>query len=142
MHTALTRRSALAAAVALITYRAAPVTAAPIYAAIRRAEAADAADRKAGRYATALHRAGRPVPAGWKSYRAALRQARTAARFDLHSLTPSTAEAAAALVAYYRDRAATSGEPATAHHAAQRRLRKVFRRPGAAVPAAFKGEIA
>jgi hypothetical protein len=131
MAAVLTRRSALAAAVALITCRAAPVAAAPIYAAIRRAEAADAADRKAGCHARALHRTGRPVPAGWRSYRAALRQARTAARFDLHSLTPSTAEAATALVAYYRDRAAASGEPAAAHHAALRRLRKVFRRPGA-----------
>ncbi len=49
MSHSLTRRSALAAAVALITYRAAPATAAPIYAAIRRAKAADAADREAGR---------------------------------------------------------------------------------------------
>lgn len=142
MHTALTRRSALAAAVALITYRAAPVTAAPIYAAIRRAEVADAADREAGRLARAMLRAGRPFPAGWQSYRANLRQARSAARFELHALTPSTAEAAAALVAYYRDRAAVSGEPATAHHAARRRLRKVFRRPGAAFPTAFEGEVA
>ncbi|WP_342167033.1 penicillin-binding protein [Methylobacterium sp. SD21] len=143
MPAALTRRSALAAAVALITYRAVPVTAAPIYAAIRRAEAADAADREAGRLAHAMLRAGRPFPAGWKPYRAGLRQARSAARFELHALTPSTAEAAAAaLIAYYHHRAATSGEPATAHHAAQRRLRKVFRRPGAVVPAAFKGEVA
>ncbi len=59
---ALTRRSALAAAVALITCRAAPVTAAPIYAAIRRAKAADAADREAGRLARAMLRARRPFP--------------------------------------------------------------------------------
>ncbi len=85
MNVALTRRSALAAAVALITYRAAAVTAAPIYAAIRRAKAADAADREAGRLARAMLRAGRPFPANWQSYRASLRQARSAAR---SSFTP------------------------------------------------------
>ncbi len=46
------------------------------------------------------------------------------------ALTPSTPEAAAALVAYYRERAEMSGEPA-AFRAARRRLRKVSQRPGA-----------
>ncbi len=128
---ALTRRSALAAAVALITCRAAPVTAAPIYAAIRRAKAADAADREAGRFAREIQAAGLPLPAGWRTYRDDLRQARTAARFELHVLTPKTPAAAAALAAYYRDRAEASGEPATAYRAAYRRLRKVAQRPGA-----------
>ncbi len=143
MSHSLTRRSALAAAVALIAYRAAPVTAAPIYAAIRRAKAADAADREAGRLAHAMLRAGRPFPANWRSYRSDLRQARSAARFELHALTPSTDASAAALVAYYRDRADASGEPTAAHHAARRRLRKVFRRPGAvACPVILSGEAA
>lgn len=141
--TTLTRRSALAAFLASVPTLATTARASdPFPAAIRRAQATDAADREAGRFAREIEAAGLPLPAGWRAYRADLRQARTAARFELHTLTPTTPAAAAALAAYYRDRAEASGEPAAARQAAARRLRKVFRRPGAAVPAAFKGEIA
>ncbi|MGU3388542.1 penicillin-binding protein [Methylobacterium sp. D53M] len=127
----LTRRSALAATMALAAYRAIPAAADPFPAAIRRAQAADAACREAGRFAREIQAAGLACPAGWPAYRICLREARTTARFELHALTPSTPEAAAALVTYYRDRAEVSGDPA-AFRAARRRLRKVSQRPGAA----------
>jgi hypothetical protein len=126
----LNRRSALGAALALVAYRATPAAADPFLAAIRRAQAADAAYRKAGRFALDTRAAGLGLPADWRVYRIGLLQTRTAARFELHTLTPSTPEAAAALVAYYRDRAEASGDP-VAFRAACRRLRKVAQRPGA-----------
>jgi hypothetical protein len=124
------RRSALAAAMALAAYRATPAAADPFPAAIRRAQAADAACREAGRFAREIQAAGLACPADWPAYRIGLREARTTARFELHALTPSTPEAAAALVTYYRERAEASGDP-TAFRAARRRLRKVAQRPGA-----------
>lgn len=132
MTLAFTRRSTLAAFLASVPALATGTRAAdPFPAAIRRAKAADAADRNAGRFAREVQAAGLPLPAGWRAYRADLRQARTAARFELHALTPTTPSAAAVLAAYYRDRAEASGEPATAYRAAHRRLRKVAQRPGA-----------
>jgi hypothetical protein len=126
----ITRRSALAAALALAACRSVPAAADPFLAAIRRAQAADAACREAGRFAREIQAAGLPLPADWRTYRIGLLQARTAARFELHTLTPSTPEAAAVLVAYHRDRAEASGDP-VAFRAACRRLRKVAQRPGA-----------
>lgn len=130
MTAALTRRSALAAAMALAAYRTSPSVADPFPAAIRRAQAADAACCEAGRFARETQGAGLALPANWRAYRAALLQTRTQARFELHALTPATPEAAAALVSYYWTRAEACGDPA-AVRAARRRLRKVFRRPGA-----------
>jgi hypothetical protein len=131
MTPALSRRSTLAAFLAAVPMLATSGLAAdPFPAAIRRARAADAADHEAGRFAREIQAAGLPLPAGWRAYRADLRQARTAARFELHTLTPTTPAAAAALVSYYCDRADASGDP-VAHRAGRRRLRKVFRRPGA-----------
>jgi hypothetical protein len=126
----LSRRSALVAALALVAYRSTPALADPFSAAIRRAQSADAACREAGRFAREIQAAGLPLPVDWRAYRASLQQTRTAARFELHTLTPSTPEAAASLVAYYRDRAEASGDP-VAFRAACRRLRKVAQRPGA-----------
>lgn len=102
----------------------------PFSFAIRRAEAADALYRESGRLAREIQAAGLALPADWRAYRADLLQARTLARFELHALTPTTPEAATALVSYYCTRAQACGDPVTLH-AAQRRLRKVFRRPGA-----------
>lgn len=130
MSAAVTRRSALAAAMALAAYRATPAAADPLPVAIRRARAADAACREAGRFAREIQAAGLLLPADWPVYRIGLREARAAARFELHTLTPSTPEAAAALVTYYRERAELSGDP-VAFRAARRRLRKVAQRPGA-----------
>ncbi len=130
MTAALTRRSALAAAMALAAYRSTGAAADPFPSAIRRAQSADAACREAGRFAREIQAAGLALPADWRVYRIGLQQARAAARSELQALTPSTPEAAAALVAYYRERAEMSGEPA-AFRAARRRLRKVAQRPGA-----------
>ncbi|MDP4006886.1 penicillin-binding protein [Methylobacterium sp. NEAU K] len=127
----LTRRSALAAAMALAAYRSTCAAADPFPVAIRRAQSADAACREAGRFAREIQAAGLALPADWRVYRIGLQQARTAARSELHALTPSTPEAAVALVAYYRDRAEASGDP-IAFRAARRRLRKVAQRQGSA----------
>jgi hypothetical protein len=107
----LTRRSALAAALALAAYRSSPAAADPFPAAIRRAQSADAACREAGRFAREIQAAGLPLPADWRPYRIGLALARTAARSELHALTPRTPETAAALVTYYRQRAEASGDP-------------------------------
>lgn len=125
----LNRRSALAATLALAAYRPAAATVDPFPVAIRRAQAADAAYREAGRFAREIQAAGLALPADWRLYRTGLQQARMHARAELHALTPSTPEAAAALVVYYRDRAEASGDPA-AFRAARSRLRKVAQRPG------------
>ncbi|KAA0122835.1 penicillin-binding protein [Methylobacterium sp. P1-11] len=130
MTAALTRRSALGAALALAAYRATPAAADPFPAAIRRAQSADAAHREAGRFAREIQAAGLPLPADWRAYRIGLTLARTAARAELHALTPTTPEAGVALVAYYRQRAEASDDPC-AFRAARRRLRKVAQRPGA-----------
>ncbi|KQS64027.1 hypothetical protein ASG32_31200 [Methylobacterium sp. Leaf361] len=127
---AFTRRSALAAALALASYRATAAAADPFPAAIRRAQAADAAYREAGRFAREIQAAGLPLPADWRAYRIGLAMARADARDELHALTPTAPEAAAALVAYYRRRAEASGDPC-AFRAARSRLRKVAQRPGA-----------
>ena len=105
----------------------------PIPAAIHRATAADAAYRETGRVSISFVSAALPIPFGWRDYRRGLLEARTAARRDLHALTPETPQAAAALVFYYRARAEASGDPA-ALRAMRRRLREVFRRPGACGP--------
>lgn len=126
----LSRRSALAAALALAAYRPAAAASDPFPAAIRRAQAADAAYREAGRFAREIQAAGLDLPVDWRSYRDGLQQSRMLARAELHALTPSTPEAAAALVTYYRERAEASGDPA-AFRAARSRLRKVAQRPGA-----------
>lgn len=126
----ITRRSALAAAITFAACSVSPAASDPISAAILRAEAADAAYRNAGSFARAVHGAGLILPDDWRPYRAGLLQARTAARFELHALTPATPEAAVALVAYYRDRAEVFGDP-VAFRAARRRLRKVAQRFGA-----------
>ncbi len=130
MAACINRRSALAAALALATYRSTGAAADPFPAAIRRAQSTDVAYRKAGRFARENQAAGLPLPVDWRVYRAGLLQARTAARSELQALTPETPEAATALVAYYRARAEVSGDP-VAFRAARRRLRKVAQRPGA-----------
>lgn len=131
MAACINRRSALGAALALGTYRLAGVPADPFSPAVCRALAADAAYREAGRVAREIQAAGLALPVDWPPYRAGLLQARMLARAELHVLTPSTPEAAVALVAYYRDRAEASGDPA-AFRAARSRFRRVAQRPGAA----------
>ncbi|MEE7451551.1 penicillin-binding protein [Methylobacterium radiotolerans] len=128
MAASVTRRSALAAALALAAYRSAGAD--PFPAAIRRAQAADAAYRDAGRFAREIQAAGLPLPADWRAYRIGLAMARADARAELHALTPTTPQDGAALVAYYRRRAEASDDPA-AFRAARSRLRKVAQRPGA-----------
>lgn len=108
----------------------------PISIAIRRAEAADTLYRESGRLAREIQAAGLALPADWRAYRADLLQARTLARFELHALTPTTFEAATAVVSYYWSRAEACGDP-VALRAAQRRLRKLFQRPGAFAPVAI-----
>ena len=130
MVTPVTRRSALAAALALTAYRAVPAVADPFPAAIRRAQLADAIYREAGRFAREIQAAGLALPADWRAYRIGLQQARMVARAELHDLTPTTPAAGAALVTYYRQRAEASDDPA-AFRAARSRLRKVAQRPGA-----------
>lgn len=130
MSVSLTRRSALGAALAFASCRQAVAASDPFPAAVLRAQAADAAYREAGRFAREIQAASLDAPADWRAYRIGLQQARTAARSELHALTPSTPEAAATLVAYYCDRAEFSGDP-VAFRAARRRLRKVTQRPGA-----------
>lgn len=125
------RRSALAAALALATYCPIAIASDPFPAAIRRAQAADAAYREAGRFAREIQASGLALPADWRAYRVGLQQSRMLARAELHALTPTTPEAAAALVSYYRERSEASGDPA-AYRAARSRLRKVAQRPGAA----------
>lgn len=130
MSARITRRTALAITVSVASYR--PVLASDAFAeAIRWAEAGDAAYRRTGDCARATQAAGIPLPPDWRLYRAGLLRVRTEARFALHGLTPSTPEAAAALVAYYRERAEASGDP-VAFRAARRRLLKVAKRPVAA----------
>jgi hypothetical protein len=126
----INRRTALAITVSLASSR--PVLAAdPFAEAIRWAKAGDDAYRRTGDCARETQAAGIPLPADWRPYRAGLLRVRTEARFALYSMTPATAEEAAALVAYYRHRAKTSGDP-VAFRAARRRLLKVAKRPGAA----------
>lgn len=126
----LTRRTAFALALAPLTV---PVLASdpdPVFAAIRRAETADADHLFAGRLALELFGTTGPRPAPWLAYRATLAEARRAARFDLRAVTPTTAEGARALVVFYAANAERSGDPC-AVKAARRRLRRVFARPGA-----------
>jgi len=128
---ALSRRSALGALVSLAPLPSVCAEVVdPFPAAIRRAAAADAAYREAGRLAREIQAAGQALPANWRAYRADLLQVRALARAELHVLTPTTSTAAAALISYYRSRAEASGDLA-AMRAARSRLRKVFRRPGA-----------
>lgn len=127
----ITRRTTLGAIMSFTSLSFGAVEAAdPFSIAIRRAEAADTLYRESGRLAREIQAAGLSLPADWRTYRADLLQARTIARFELHALTPTTPEAAAALVSYYWTRAEACGDP-VALRAAQRRLRKVFQRPGA-----------
>jgi hypothetical protein len=105
----------------------------PIFAAIRRAEAADEAHRLSGLISLQIQAAGsRPSPE-WMAYRAALTEARSVARMSLHEMTPASPKAADALVSYYAARAART-QARGAVRAARRRLRVVFSRPGACRP--------
>ena len=142
MSVAFSRRSALGTLLALAPMPAiAEGPANPFPATIRRAEVADATYRESGQLALEIQAAGQALPSTWRAYRAILLRNRTIARAELHALTPTTVEAAAALVSYYRTRAETSGDP-RALHAARRRLRKVFRRPGViSSPIAFDGSL-
>lgn len=131
MSIALSRRTTLGALVSLAPLPSLSTEMAdPFPPAIRRAAAADAAYREAGRLAREIQAAEQALPANWRAYRAVLLQVRALARAELHALTPTTSDAAAALVSYYRSRAEASANPA-AMRAARGRLRKVFRRPGA-----------
>ena len=143
MSVALSRRSALGTLLVLAPMPAlAKRLTDPFPATIRRAEIADAAYRESGRFAREIQAAGRGLPPTWRAYRAILLRDRTVARADLHVLTPATPGAAAALVSYYRTRAAVSGDP-RALRAARRRLRKVFRRPDAiGCPVDLDGDLA
>jgi hypothetical protein len=115
----------------------------PLMAAIRITEAADMAYRAAGLVspshlvARASHPNDRALSAEWRAHRDALARARSAARTSLHALTPTTQAGAHALVRYYANRVALA-HPVNARgasRAAQRRLREVFARPGACLPA-------
>lgn len=143
MSVALSRRSALGTLLALAPMPAIagrPID--PFPGAIRRAETADVAYRESGHLAREIQATGQGLPPTWRAYRAILLRDRTVARAELHTLTPTTPEAAAALVSYYRARAEVSGDP-RALRAARRRLRKVFRRPGAiGCPVALDGDLA
>jgi hypothetical protein len=130
-----TRRSILGAAALLgpLLRSAQTMPSDPIFAAIRRAEAADEAHRLSGLVSLQIQAAGaRPSPE-WMAHRAALTDARSIARMALHELTPTSADTASALVSYYAARVARSQSPGTAR-AARRRLRAVFNRPGACRP--------
>lgn len=130
-----TRRTAIASALAMIAAPALGAVPSPLLVAIRRARLADAAHRQAGRDTIDVFGLNGPRPAYWRAYRFGVMAERYSARRALHVLTPVTADEAHALVAYYAERAALTGNPETAR-AARRRLRKVFARPGAAlVPA-------
>ncbi|MGE8128930.1 penicillin-binding protein [Methylobacterium sp. NPDC080182] len=143
MSVTLSRRSAIGGLLAMTPMPAiASRSADPFPGTILRAEAADAAYRESGRLAQEIQAAGQGLPPTWRAYRAILLRDRTVARTELHALTPTTLKAAAALVSYYRTRAETSGDP-RALHAARRRLRKVFRRPGAiGCPIDLDGDLA
>ena len=136
-----TRRTAIATALAMIAAPALGAVPSPLFVAIRRARLADAAHRQAGRDSLAVFGPAMPRPAYWRAYRFGVMAERYSARRALHALTPATAEEAAALVAYYAERATITGTPETAR-AARRRLRRVFARPGAAsmpeLPAVLK----
>ncbi|TXN73451.1 penicillin-binding protein [Methylobacterium sp. WL6] len=129
----LSRRTVLGAFLVVVASRVPAAASDGVLPAIRWAEAADAAYLASGRVAADRASAGLLMPAGWAAYRASLARVRQTARLDLYALTPTTPETAAALAAYHAargERAGTSG----ARRAARRRLRKVFARPGAALP--------
>lgn len=104
----------------------------PMLAAIRLAEAADTAHRAAG-LVSASRKPGGVLTPEWRAERIATARARLAARTRLHELTPTTREAATALVRYYGDRVSHAHHANTrgAGRAALRRLREVFGRPDA-----------
>ena len=140
----MSRRSVLALGLIPLAAPLAAAMPAPVdtmAVAIRRARLADATHRQAGRDTLSAFGASAPRPAYWRAYRFCVLAERYSARRALHALTPATANEAAALVAYYAERAELSGDPETAR-AGRRRLRKVFARPGAApappLPAALK----
>lgn len=143
MSVTLSRRSALGTLLALAPMPAIAGRPADLFpGTIRRAETADAAYRESGRLAREVQSTGQGLPPTWRAYRATLLRDRTVARTELHALTPTTSEAAVALVSYYRTRVETSGDP-RALRAARRRLRKVFRRPGAiGCPIDLDGDLA
>jgi hypothetical protein len=104
----------------------------PMLAAIRLAEAADTAHRAAG-LLSASRTVGGVLSPEWRAHRLETARARCAARLALYDLTPTTREAATALVRYYGERM-NHAHPTGAHgarRAALRRLREVFARPGA-----------
>lgn len=143
MSVTLSRRSAIGGLLALAPMPAiASRSTDPFPGTILRAETADAAYRESGRLAREIQAAGQGLPATWRTYRAMLLRDRTVARAELHALLPTTPEAAAVLVSYYRTRAEVSGDP-RALRAARRRLRKVFRRPGSiGCPIDLNGDLA
>jgi hypothetical protein len=104
----------------------------PMLVAIRLTEAADKAHRAAG-LLSASRMAGGVLSPEWRAERIATAKARFAARTRLHELTPTTREAAIALVQYYGDRVNHAHHTNTrgAGRAALRRLREVFGRPNA-----------
>ncbi|KQP81139.1 hypothetical protein ASF60_22330 [Methylobacterium sp. Leaf113] len=104
----------------------------PLLVAIRITDAADTAHRAAG-LVSASRLAGGVLSPEWRAHRIETAKARFTARSELHALTPTTREAAIALVRYYGDRVSHAHPTSTrgAARAAQRRLREVFARPGA-----------
>lgn len=141
MMPSMTRRAALAILLAPLTVTVRAAEPDPVFAAILRAEAADADHLFAGRLGLELFGPSAPRPAGWLAYRASLAEIRRAARYDLRAVTPTTAEGARALVAFYASNAERSGDPC-AVRSARRKLRRVFARPGAppmpALPASIE----
>ncbi|MDV2987659.1 UNVERIFIED_CONTAM: hypothetical protein Q9R58_25465 [Methylobacteriaceae bacterium AG10] len=124
-----TRRIAITTALAMIAGPAFGAAPSPFASAIRRARLADAAHRQAGRDSLDVFGPHGPRPAYWRAYRFGVMAERYSARRALYALTPTTADEADALVAYYAERVTLTGNPETAR-AARRRLRKVFARSG------------
>ncbi|KQP67679.1 hypothetical protein ASF41_21675 [Methylobacterium sp. Leaf111] len=104
----------------------------PMLVTIRLSEAADKAHRAAG-LLSAARMAGGVLSPEWRAHRIETARARCAARIALHGLTPTTREAAIALVRYTGDRVSHAHHTNAngARRAALRRLREVFARPGA-----------
>lgn len=127
------RRSLIGAAALLgpLLRTGAAMPADPLLVAVRLTEVADAAHRAAG-LASKAHAAGGRLSTEWRAKREATARARFEARANLHSLTPTTAGGARALVSYYAARAERVGTRGAAR-AARRRLREVFARSGAFV---------
>jgi hypothetical protein len=135
-----TRRSVLGAAALLgpLLRSSQAMPSDPIFAAIRRAEAADEAHRLSGLISLQIQAAGARPSSEWMAHRAALTEARSVARMSLHEMTPASPKAADALVSYYAARAART-QARGAVRAARRRLRvdKAF---SSAAPRSLRSE--